>query len=262
MMPYKGYVEEVFRQIQADLPRNYSPRDRSHKPTVRFLKKHKIRGMWLSRESTKKAMALFMNGPLREMTEAMLLTSMGSEEIAQSISFLGAVHVSDKAIREYKHYFWNTDLLSYEDWAYYLSTPSIKAAQLTALKSPRNPDGVTLTLYKMGIMPQNMDKLSILKSIRDISYMNFLEANGFPQGMKKSTMLLNYGTLVKSSQDKLDEYEAGEQDVINEFYKHVEIASRGGKHKSILELEGEKSEQVKRLSSGDPDSGRDGGLSS
>jgi len=254
LMPTDTYVDDIFTDIQGKFPVNYSPRDRSHRPSTRFLKREKIRGLWHELESTKRATALFLNGPMREIAEALILTSMSNEEVAETVAYLGGMDMPAKAITEFRHYFWNTELMTFDDWSYYLSRPHIKALQLTALKSPKNPDGVKLTLYKMGLMPTSMNKLNLLVKVRDISYMNFLEANGFPQGLKKSTMLLNYGSLVKSTQDKLDEYEAGEQDVIHEFYKHLRVESHQATHKNLKELEGEYSEQgTRQLSSGDSD---------
>ncbi len=52
-------------------------------------------------------------------------------------------------------------------------------------------------------------------------------------------MLSSYAGVVRSAQDKLDEYEAGEQDVINEFYKRITVSSRETNHKTLDELRGE-----------------------
>lgn len=258
LMPTATYVDEIYAEVQSKLPVNYSPRDRSHRPSVRFLRKERIYGLWHSTVATKRAIALFLNGSMREVAEALLLTTMCEEEIAKTLAFVGEVDVCAESVKEYRHYFWNTKLVSYDEWARYLTDPHIQALKLTALKSPKNPDGIKLALYKIGLMPTDMNKKHMLINIRDISYMNFLESNGFAQGLKKSTMLLNYGTLVRNTQDKLDEYEAGEQDVIAEFYKHVEVTAQTKRHPTLIELEGEHSEPSTRQLPAGEDQGGDG----
>ena len=254
LMPKNSYVLDTYNAIQKKLPVNYSPRDRSHRPSTRFLKKEKIAGMWRGTYSCKQALAIFENGPMRDVIESLLLTSLSNEETAETLSYLSSTGVTAESVSSFRHYFWNTTLMTFDDWSYFLTKPYIRDIHLTALKSPKNPDGAKLTLYKMGLMPTLMNKLEVLTSIRDISYMNFLESDGFNQGMKKSTMMLNYGTLVKTTQDKLDEYEAGEQDVIHEFYKHLKVSSRSTVHKGLKELEGEYSDQgARQLPSGDSD---------
>ena len=258
MMPSDRYVANIHAEIQGKFPTNYNPRDRSHRPSSRFLKREKITGLWRGTDSCSRALAIFENGPVRDLVESLLLTSMSNQETAETISYLTSTTVTPESISSFRHYFWNTTLLSFDDWAYFLTTPTVRPIHLTALKSPKNPDGARLTLYKVGIIPPAMDKIHMLTSIRDLSYLNFLEANGFGQGMKKSTMLLNYGSLVKTTQDKLDEYAAGEQDVINEFYKHLQVSSRTGKHKELRELEGEHSDQgARQLPSGDAEGAGD-----
>jgi hypothetical protein len=255
MMPTETYVDEIYADIQGKLPVNYTPGDPTHRPSMKFLKEHRIRGMWHPTRSVHEALDLFKNGPLRERVESLILTKVPDYEISEILTFCDGVNVMPSSIAEFRHYFWNVDLLTFDDWTYYLTQPTKKVIKLTALTSPRNNDGVRLTLYKMGIMPRGLDKAEIFRSMRDVGYMNFLEANGFNQGEHKAVMLSSYASIVKGSQDKLDEYEAGEQDTINEFYKSVEVSSRANKHKGLSELRGEVDEQgiqrpIRKLPSG------------
>lgn len=243
IMPYEKYVEDLHKEIQKVLPPNYNPRDRTHKPSQMFLKTHRIRGLWKSGRTVKEAVDVFNNGPLREIVESLVLTGMDDEQISELLSYYKAVGIIPGSIAEFRHYFWNVELLTFEDWSYYLTQPSIQPIKLTALKSPKNLDGIRLTLYKMGIMPRALDRMEVFTTLRDVGFMNFLEANGFPQGQHKAEMLGSYAHVVRMSQDKLDEYSAGEQNVIDEFYKHTTIGNTEVKQKTISQLQGDADEQ-------------------
>ena len=238
-MPSGAYVDNIFTAIQNKLPINFDPRDQTHKPSRDFLKDERIRGMWQSSYSVKEAVDLFMNSPVREVVAALVLTGLDDEQIAELMTRYKAVNVIGTSISEFRHYFWNTSLLSIEEWAEYLREPSIQPIHLTALRSPRNMDGVRVTLYKMGIMPKELDKKTVFTSVRDIGYMNFLESNGFPQSRHKAEMMGQYAGVITQAQRQLDEYEMGEQDVISEFYKRLTVGSREVKHKTLNELTGE-----------------------
>jgi hypothetical protein len=243
IMPTETYVEEIHAEIQSLLPPNYNPKDFTHKPSMAFLKKQRIRGMWQRTQSMDEAIDLFKNGPVREIVEALLLTGMGDQNISELLSYFKAINVMASAISEFRHYFWNTELLTFDEWTYYLMKPSKQVVKLTALTAPKDDNGIHLALYKMGIMPKSLDRVEVFKSIRNIGYMNFLEANGFGQGEHKALMLSSYAGVVKNAQDKLDEYEAGEQDVINEFYKTVTVSGKKVRHLSLVDLQGETDEQ-------------------
>lgn len=238
-LPSSSYVEDIWKKIQNNLPINYNPRDPTHKPTQDFLKAHGIRGMWHPTHAVREATDLFSNGPVRQIIESLMLTGLDDSRIALVLTSTANVGVTPNAIAEYRHFFWNTQLLSYQEWTEYLTKPSVEPVRLAALRAPRNMDGVKLTLYKLNIMPKALDKRDVFSSIRDIGFMNFLEANGFPQGFRKAEMLSNYAGLIKGAQQQLDEYDAGEQDVIHDFYKRMTMKSRVVEHKTLDELRGE-----------------------
>jgi hypothetical protein len=256
ILPTPTYVDDIYQDLSAKFPTNYNPRDKGHKPSQLFLKRERIRDMWKGTQQVKEALAMFKNRPLREIVEAMILTGMPDEHISALLIKYKAINVYGSTVAVFRHYFWNTDLMSQEDWSEYLTQPSIQPVKLTALRAPKNMDGVRLTLYKMGIMPKHLDKKSVFASIRDIGYMNFLEANGFPQGFKKAQMIEGYASVVKGAQQQLDEYEAGEQDVIAQFYKNLTVTSRTKEHKSWEELtgeddgDGEEAGSIRKLPSG------------
>jgi hypothetical protein len=251
LMPYEDYLQDIYDHIQASTPSNYNPRDHTHLPSVRFLKQEKIAGMWKSTYSVQEAVDVFKNRPLRDLLEHLLLTTMTSEEVSKVLINFKGVKVLGSSVEAFRHYFWNTDLMHADDWAEYLQEPLKQRTKLTALKAPKNVEGMRLVLHKIGVHPRNLDKEVIFTTLRDVGYMNFLESDTYTQGQHKASMLRDYAAIIKESQDKLDEIQAGEEDVIEEFYKKTVLDSRTHKHKSLRELTGETDgESVRQLPSG------------
>ena len=251
LMPYEDYLQDIYDDIRIKTPTNYNPRDATHTPSRNFLKTEKIAGMWRSTYSIQEAVDVYKNRPLRDLVEHLLLTTMSNEEVSKVLINFKGVKVLGGSVEAYRHYFWNTDLMHADDWAEYLQEPLKQRTKLTALKAPKNVEGMRLVLHKIGVHPRNLDKEVIFTTLRDVGYMNFLEADGSTQGQHKSSMLRDYASIVKEAQDKIDEIQSGEEDVIEEFYKKTVLDSRTLEHKSLRELTGEiDGESVRQLPSG------------
>lgn len=114
------YIAELHGEVTRGMPANYSPRDRLHVPSRRFLKRMGIRGMWHPTQAVEEAVALYNSPPLSELVCALLLQGRSESEIVQILTHLHAVAVTSMAITQYRHFFWNVGLLSFEEWAIFL----------------------------------------------------------------------------------------------------------------------------------------------
>jgi hypothetical protein len=209
-------------------PRNYDPKNPYHKPSLSFMYESGIFDMWYPSEATHRALDLFSVPEVRELVCRHLSTDvMPLDKLETFLQNFYALDVPVKVLREFRHYFWNLQLLSNDERQHLLNGPQTPPATKTIANLPRDAFGPLVLLWKSGHTPLHIDRAGILYYMRNIAFLNAIEADRtMYQGMNKSTTMRNYFEIVKQSQEKIDENEIQEKGIIDEFYKHVSITDK------------------------------------
>jgi hypothetical protein len=221
------YLEYLANSLK--FPRNYSPLDPSHRPTRNFLKKERIYKMWFPDPLVREAVKIYQSPAVRDTVCTALLNGFTPNDVLQIIRQLHKFSAMEESIVEFKHYFWNTDLLTQDELTDLFMRPErpFKTKYLSAMRAPKNHEaGPHVALFNMGIVPKDLETLRMTKAVRDLAYLNICDTSSFLQGRNKSEMFRNYAFVYKDMQKMIDEIEQQSEDVIEEFMRTVQVSER------------------------------------
>ena len=147
-------------------PTEFRPWERSHRPTSTWLRRKRIFSLVHPDVSTTEMKETILSSPrTRERVDRLLLGNVSHIEASHRLAKLG-VKVSDAAISEYGHYFWNTSVMGVSDWARYLErdtsqrTTAIRSAYSLAMLA-----GPEAAMYQVGVKKQ-IDGKKIMEEVQ------------------------------------------------------------------------------------------------
>lgn len=209
----------LYKEDLKDVPKDFRPWESSHRPSVSWLKKkrlysmvHPDKGMLEMRDS------ILSNPRLRENVERMILGNVSFVESSNRLAKLGTM-VSDVAISEYKHYFWNTEVMGISDWAYYLERDSTR--RTSASKSPYSLAllaGPEVAMYRVGVQKQ-LDSKKIMMEVQSELYHSFLETKTLPLSSKKVEMLTGLARGLARIDERVQAGDTALQETLKKFEK-------------------------------------------
>jgi len=221
MAPVEPLHLVEIRTEMGEPPEDFRPWDRSHKPTNRWLRKQKTHSLFHPDEATfEMREGILKNPTLRRKVEGLLLGNVSYREIAYRLQKDG-LPVTDLAVAEYRHYFWNTEVMGLSDWAAYfeLDKGEEGTGRTAATASVYNSAllaGPGLALYRMGVK-KALDRQVVMLEIHEELYYTFMEIKSLPLSPQKVEMM---GTTVRAIvrvDDQLRSSESALHDVLKKF---------------------------------------------
>lgn len=226
------------RKIRDDLgqrPSNFQPWDRSHRATNTWLKKKRIFSLVHPDVATKEMKEKILSDPrAREKVDRLLLGNVSYIEASHRLRKLG-VKLSDSAIAEYCHYFWNTHVMGVSDWAVYLDhdsserTSAIRSAYSLAVLA-----GPEAAMYRVGIQKQ-IDGKKIMMEVQAELYHTFLETKTLPLSTKKVEMLSALARGLARIDERVQAGDSALQETLKKFEK-FKVLHNEKKPPSLMEL--------------------------
>jgi hypothetical protein len=233
---------EYLQVIQAELgnqPEEFRPWDRTHKETSKWLRSQKIFSFIHPDHSTIAMRDKILGDPrLRRTIETLLLGNVGCREASYRLSKLDH-SLSDVALAEYQHYFWNLKIMGLDDWAAYFSldaseegtgrTSYNQNAYTAALHS-----GPEVALYRAGVR-RELDSKKIILEVQSELYHTFKEVSALPLSKAKVEMLSFLGRGLARIDERIQAGDQALQDVLKRFEK-FRVLTDGGKVPALIEL--------------------------
>lgn len=226
------------RKIKDDLgqrPSNFQPWDRTHRATNAWLKKKRIFSLVHPDVATAEMKEKILSDPrAREKVDRLLLGNVSHIEASHRLRKVG-VKVSDSAIAEYGHYFWNTHIMGVSDWATYLEhdsserTSAIRSAYSLAVLA-----GPEAAMYRVGIQKQ-LDGKKIMMEVQSELYHTFLETKTLPLSTKKVEMLSALARGLARIDERVQAGDSALQETLKKFEK-FKVLHNEKKPPSLLEL--------------------------
>jgi hypothetical protein len=220
----------------ADAPAGLKLHDRRDRTTSGWLKAMRIYRLVHQDESVREVFEKILpNRRLREVIEQLVLGNVVPMEASFRLRDLG-YRVSDVAIADFAHFFWNNNIMGVADWADYLKRDSSKGrtGTLNDTYVAALHGGPELAMYRAGI-EVSIDSKKLLEEVRAELAFTFREVRGLPLSGKKVEML---GTLARNIV-KIDERMAASdsalQDVLRRFEK-FKVISDDHDVPSLIEL--------------------------
>jgi hypothetical protein len=201
-------------------PDDFRPWDKSHRPSVSWLRKSKIYSLVHRDAPVNEMFSVFFKEPrVREDTERMLIGGVPYMEVAYRLQQVGK-KVSSTAIAEFQHYFWNTETMGVADWSEYFSKASASSRVGFMEKdfTAALHGGPELALYRTGIESELNTKDMMTGLMREL-WFTFSEVKTLPLSAKKVEMLANLVRGMTKVDERLQASDTALQDVLKQFEK-------------------------------------------
>ena len=160
---------EVIEKARADVetqPADFSPWDKSHKPTKKWLVKQQVDSIVMQDTYIRYIDSHIVSKPRdREILERLLLAGLGPKEVCFRLSTMD-IQIPDTTIAAYRHYFWNTDIMSMSQWAEYFKNDDSDRINVTKnLYSVALHAGPEAALLRLGLKKQ-LDSKKIMVDVQ------------------------------------------------------------------------------------------------
>lgn len=218
---------EYLQLVQAELgelPENFSPWNRLDRPTNKWLRQQKIFSLIHPDLPLTEMRDHILNNPrMRRDVESLILGNVGIREASFRLQKLGKP-VSELAIAEYRHYFWNTEVMGIEDWAAYFvldSNTEYGTGRTTVNQDQYNAAlhaGPEVALYRIGVRKE-LDSQKILHSVQRELYHTFLETRALPLSSRKVEMLSSLARGLARVDERIQAGDQALTDVLKRFEK-------------------------------------------
>jgi hypothetical protein len=217
------YLQEIRAEL-GDVPEDFRPWDRLDRPTNKWLRKQKIFSLVHPDLPTQEMKDKILEHPrMRRDVESLILGNVSIREASFRLQKLGKP-ISDLAIAEYRHYFWNTEVMGIEDWADYfvadedLETGTGRTAISSSLYNAALHAGPEVALYRIGVRKE-LNSQEILIAVQQELYHTFLETRALPLSPKKVEMLSALSRGLARIDERIQAGDQALQDVLKRFEK-------------------------------------------
>jgi hypothetical protein len=236
---------DTIREEVKSIPENFEPWNKQNKDSNKWLHKQKIDTIVHQDEYVRQIDDLIINRPRdREVLERMLLTNMGPREICYKLSKMD-INIPDPTISAYKHYFWNTDIMSMSQWADYFQkddsnrVSGSKTSYAIALNA-----GPEAAVLRLGIK-QQLDSKKIMQEVQRELYTTFLETKTLPLSDKKVAMLTDLARGLAKVDERVQAGDSALLDTLKKFEK-FKIITPQDNMKKIADLSGKGTTSYKK----------------
>lgn len=132
-----------------------------------------ILSMFLDTKDVQRAKTILDRGRVRRVVEHLLLADVSELDICIYAEKLVSAKLTERSVAFYRHYFWNTETMPFQDWLAYFEALG-KAGHAYRESLTLGPDKV---LWKLGQLP-NIDKSKAYSDMYHEAYMRYMELNG------------------------------------------------------------------------------------
>ena len=167
--------------------------------------------------------AILGHPPTREKVEQLLIGNVSPREVSYRLQRIGT-HVSDAAVAEFRHYFWDTREMGIADWAAYFAedrqgrTHILMSPYMAALRG-----GPDLALYRAGIKTK-LDTKKIMEGVMRELWHTFQETCTLPLSQRKVEMLGTLSRNIARADERLKASDTALQEILQQFEKFKVIA--------------------------------------
>jgi hypothetical protein len=169
--PDEGYLSSLRDKLLETRP---TPFRMDFSPSRAWVRRQRIMSLAKEEKYAIQARDLLGDTRNRPIIEALLIADMPPGEIATYAQAITGGKLSKKAIDLYRHYFWNRDLLSAQQWyEYLLDHPKGKALKSCYAR------GAEFALWKIGHRP-DLEQKTVIRGLFNESSMRFFETTAMP----------------------------------------------------------------------------------
>jgi len=208
------------------VPTPFYPADTGHTKSRKFLQREGLTTAFFPTPAWDSALRVMSRPRQREVVETLLVAHAPHEAICYTLKERHHATVTTKAIRLFKHYFWDVDILDSNEFRTFLDlrhhgaldayTDTDRMTQLAsrkrmrhtdprvvAAKLPHTPLAATIAQLELGVLPHHIDLSAALGGAMQVAAVRTLES-ALAGGPVASTMLSQYSSAMESLKRGLD----------------------------------------------------------
>lgn len=213
------YLTRIRQRLMEDMPVPFRGNSPGHRPSAVFIRRHRIYEAWTRPPEMKQAIELLGDSHRRALLETFMLSPLKPEQALARINQNGSNEITTDVYLLFQHYFWNTGLLSGEEWGEYIRRRRVAHQDWLQLAvKAKGPSGVQLLLWKTGVgAVRHIDSGKMFTHLRNIAYYKALELEHEPAGPAHSTAFRNYVLSAKMAQEEATASATAMTDILDSF---------------------------------------------
>jgi hypothetical protein len=194
-------------------PAGFNPADRTHRPSVRYLREQQVYEMFHPNDALNQALDLLSFPDQRLVAEQLLLSRLDLKLTCKLVNAKQNWHLTEEGLAMYRHYFWNVPSMTFDEWGRFLfSRTSYYERYMSLLTAPPK-----LAFYHLRI-DQQIDSKRMIEDVQRIAHEALLEVRekpGVPIDKVKSINLL--GKVVIEAHNALATSDMALKDTLKQF---------------------------------------------
>lgn len=211
--PTPGYLDWLRREVSSRIPAQFSPHNRYHRPSVRFMRQEGIHGLHNPDEASQEATLITTHLRARPLVEELLLGHHDPVIVAKKVNSRLSTFFTAAGVEAYRHYYWNVDLLRVDEWAQILQGQDERSNALAILQI-----GPAMAMHKAGFA-QELESKAIMQEMQEAIYFDFLEWKKQPLSEKRTKMMAANAKSISLIDERLQESNSLLKDSLKSFEK-------------------------------------------
>jgi hypothetical protein len=203
----------LLRQEVANLPVGFQPTNRTHRPSVRFLRDSQIFEMFHPSEAMTEALELLEDPEKRAAAEQILLARLDLDIATRKVNAKHSWHLTVDGLKMFGHYFWDVKALTFDEWGRFLynRTAMYDRYMSLLLADP------TLSFYHLRL-DQTIESKKMIQDTQKIAHSLLLEVSQKPgSGIDKVKSVGILGKIVIEAHNALSTSDMALKDVLKQF---------------------------------------------
>lgn len=165
LQPEDGYFGRLRAGLDQDRPRDLSPLNRTHRPSMAYLRRNEIYEAFHPNPAMEEAWNILADPEKRFTVEQVILSRLDVRSAASKVNKKQGWFLTADGIQLYRHYFWNPKLLTFDEWGRFLKNRSMMTDRYMALL--QGPQSIAFHHLRL---EQVIESKDMLRRAQEIAY--------------------------------------------------------------------------------------------
>lgn len=176
LAPPENYLGFLRQELSANEPPvGFDPANRLDRPSMQYLRDQKVYELFFPTSAVEEAWANLTDTTRRMTVEQILLARLDFRVAARKVNEKHQWHLTEDGLRMHRHYFWNVQLLTFDEWGRYLYDRSAMYDRYMALlQAPKE-----LAYFHLRL-DQTVESKEMIRRAQEIAYFALEEVNLAP----------------------------------------------------------------------------------
>ena len=185
--PRTEYIPQL--RSAMPLPVTFRPYNLTDRVSTDVLLQHGVWSMFHPSTAVKEATRAFKNDSARQLLEALASLPAPNAVICSVFYARTDLPLSEEGLKEFRHYFWNTQLMRQEELVAYVLKYYKDKLLAGLIRTPPSPEHLVIAYSKLGVHQEHLDEREVLEAFQRQFYIHGMDAAARPAGMATMTAM-------------------------------------------------------------------------